>query len=111
MAPGTNTGAAHPVSGDGKDIEGNMGEKVEQDALAQIRSLAKRNGRNIELAEAAVLESRSFTAEEALEAELIDLIAGDVDDLLEQHRRPHGAGRRRARSTLATAGPRRDASR
>ena len=59
-----------------------MGEKVEQDASAQIRSLAKRNGRNIELAEAAVLESKSFTAEEALEAELIDLIAVDLDELL-----------------------------
>jgi len=82
MAPGTNTGAAHPVSGDGGDIEGAMGEKVEQDASAQIRSLAKRNGRNIELAESAVLESKSFTAEEALEAGLIDLIAVDVDELL-----------------------------
>ncbi len=84
MAPGTNTGAAHPVSGDGGDIEGAMGEKVEQDASAQIRSLAKRNGRNVELAEAAVLESRSFTAEEALESELIDLIAESLDDLLAQ---------------------------
>lgn len=83
MAPGTNTGAAHPVSGDGGDIEGAMGEKVEQDASAQIRSLAKRNGRNIELAEAAVLESRSFTAEEALASELIDLIAVDIEELLE----------------------------
>ncbi len=84
MAPGTNTGAAHPVGGDGGDIEGAMGEKVEQDASAQIRSLAKRNGRNVELAESAVLESRSFTAEEALESELIDVIAEDVEDLLAQ---------------------------
>ncbi|MDH3404631.1 MAG: nodulation protein NfeD, partial [Acidobacteriota bacterium] len=51
---------------------------------AQIRSLAKRGGRNVELAEAAVLESRSFTAEEALEAELIDVIAESVEDLLDQ---------------------------
>ncbi|MCZ6507147.1 MAG: nodulation protein NfeD [Acidobacteria bacterium] len=83
MAPGTNTGAAHPVSGSGEDIEGTMGEKVEQDAAAQIRSLAKRNGRNVELAESAVLESKSFTAEEALEADLIDLIADDLTELLE----------------------------
>ena len=82
MAPGTNTGAAHPVSGEGEDIEGAMGEKVEQDAAATIRSLASRNGRNEELAEAAVLESRSFTAEEALENGLIDLLADDVADLL-----------------------------
>jgi len=82
MAPGTNTGAAHPVSGEGGDIEGDMREKVEQDTTAQIRSLAKRNGRDTELAESAVLESKSFTAEEALENGLIDLIADDLDDLL-----------------------------
>ncbi len=82
MAPGTNTGAAHPVGGQGEDIEGDVGEKVEQDAAAQIRSLAARNGRNAELAESAVLESQSFTAEEALESGLIDLIAEDLDDLL-----------------------------
>ncbi len=82
MAPGTNTGAAHPVGGQGEDIEGTMGEKVEQDAAATIRSLATRNKRNAELAEAAVVESRSFTAEEALESELIDLIVADVPALL-----------------------------
>ncbi len=82
MAPGTNTGAAHPVGGQGEEIEGDLGEKVEQDAAAQIRSLAARNGRNAELAEAAVLESRSFTAEEALDNGLIDLVAGDLDELL-----------------------------
>jgi membrane-bound serine protease (ClpP class) len=81
MAPGTNTGAAHPVGGDGKDIEGNMGEKVEQDAAAQIRSLAKRNDRDVEMAESAVMESKSFTAEEALEAGLIDLVAEDLSTL------------------------------
>jgi membrane-bound serine protease (ClpP class) len=84
MAPGTNTGAAHPVAGDGQTIEGVMAEKVEQDAAATIRSLATRNGRNAELAEEAVVESRSFTAEEALENELIDLIAPDVPRLLEE---------------------------
>ena len=61
MAPGTNTGAAHPVGGSGEDIEGDMGEKVEEDAAATIRSLATRNGRNAELAESAVVESKSFT--------------------------------------------------
>ncbi len=84
MAPGTNTGAAHPVMGDGEEIDGVMGEKVEQDALATIRSLATRNRRNVELAEAAVKESRSFTAEEALEGGLIDLIADDVHELLDE---------------------------
>ncbi len=84
MAPGTNTGAAHPVGGQGEDIEGTMGEKVEQDAAATIRSLAQRRGRPVDLAEAAVIESRSFTAEEALESELIDLIATDLRTLLQE---------------------------
>ena len=82
MAPGTNTGAAHPVGGQGEDIEGDMGDKVEQDASASIRSLAKQHGRNVEAAESAVVESKSFTAEEALELELIDLVAADVEELL-----------------------------
>lgn len=84
MAPGTNAGAAHPVAGTGEEIEGDMGEKVEQDAAATIRSLASRNGRNAELAEAAVVESRSFTEYEALENGLIDMIADDVPSLLEK---------------------------
>ncbi len=82
MAPGTNTGAAHPVSGDGDDIPGVMGKKVEEDAAAQIRALAVRRGRNVQLAEAAVRESRSFTADEALEAKLIDVVAPDLAALL-----------------------------
>ena len=82
MAPGTNTGAAHPVGGQGEEIEGDLGEKVEQDAAATIRSLATRNGRNAELAESAVVESKSFTAQEALENGLIDLVAIDLAALL-----------------------------
>lgn len=82
MAPGTNTGAAHPVTGKGEDIGGDMRQKAEQDLSAAIRSLAHQHGRNVELAEAAVLESRAFTAEEALESELIDLIADNVSSLL-----------------------------
>ncbi len=101
MAPGTNTGAAHPVAGDGGDIEGALGEKVEQDASAQIRSLAKRNGRPIELAESAVLESRSFTAEEALDEGLIDLVAEDLTDLLAAI---DGREIRDGEMTIATAG-------
>lgn len=84
MAPGTNTGAAHPVAGQGQDIEGDMGAKVEQDTAAMIRSLAVARGRDEALAEEAVLESRSFTAEEALELGLVDLIASDLDELLER---------------------------
>ena len=103
MAPGTNTGAAHPVSGQGEDIEGDMGEKVEQDALATIRSLARQSGRNVDAAEAAVKESKSYTAEEALELGLIDLIADDLEELLEgiDGREVEKAGEEKV--TLATA--------
>jgi membrane-bound serine protease (ClpP class) len=82
MAPGTNTGAAHPVGGKGEDIAGAMGKKVEQDAAAQIRSLAARHGRNIALAQAAVLESRSYSADEALGGKLIELVAPSMPALL-----------------------------
>src|SRR4051812_39337318 len=82
MAPGSNAGAAHPVDGGGEDIKGVMGKKVEQDAAANIRSLAVRNGRNVQLAEEAVLQSRSFTAGEALQDKLIEIVAPDVPALL-----------------------------
>jgi membrane-bound serine protease (ClpP class) len=84
MSPATRTGAAHPVGGQGEEIEGPLGEKVAQDAAADIRALAARHGRDEELAESAVLESRSFTEEEALEAGLIDLVAIDVRSLLDE---------------------------
>ncbi|HEX6902710.1 MAG TPA: nodulation protein NfeD [Thermoanaerobaculia bacterium] len=82
MAPGTNAGAAHPIDGSGQDIEGTLGKKIEQDAAANMRSLAVRNGRNVELAESTVLESRSFSAQEALQHKLIDLISPNVSALV-----------------------------
>ena len=82
MTPGTNTGAAHPVAGGGEDIPGAMGEKVTQDAAATIRSLAARRGRDEKLAESAVLESKSFTAQEALDGGLVDLVAPSLQSLL-----------------------------
>jgi membrane-bound serine protease (ClpP class) len=75
MAPATNTGAAHPVGSGGETIKGVLGRKVEQDAAASIRALAAHRGRNVELAEAAVVKSRSFTAQEALDGRLIDVVA------------------------------------
>ena len=81
MAPGTNIGAAHPVSGLGQ-MDEVMSKKVASDAAAYIRGKAARRGRNVEMAEKAVLESRSFTDKEALENKLIDLVAKDVDELL-----------------------------
>jgi membrane-bound serine protease (ClpP class) len=80
MAPGTNIGAAHPVSGMGP-MDEVMSKKVAQDAAAYIRSKAAHRGRNPEMAEKAVLESRSFTEQEALQARLIDLVVGDVPAL------------------------------
>ncbi|MEM8932708.1 MAG: ATP-dependent Clp protease proteolytic subunit, partial [Acidobacteriota bacterium] len=83
MAPGTNTGSAHPVAGSGEDLDGELGRKVEEDTLALARSLAEQRGRDIELAQAAVRDSRSFTADEALAAGLIDLVAADVSTTLD----------------------------
>lgn len=82
MAPGTNTGAAHPVTGNGEDIEGAMGDKVLEDALALVRSLAEQRGRDLDLVQSAVRESRAFTSAEALEEGLIDAVAADVPALL-----------------------------
>ena len=86
MAPGTHIGAAHPVAGTGQAMDETMAKKAASDVAAYARSLASQRRRNIELAEKAVTESQSFTEEEALQAEppLIDLIATDLDDLLDQ---------------------------
>lgn len=84
MAPGTNIGAAHPVGLGGKDIEGEMKKKIENDAAASVKSIADQRGRNAEWAEKAVRDSDSVTAEKALELNAIDLIAKDVRDLLAQ---------------------------
>jgi membrane-bound serine protease (ClpP class) len=79
MAPGTNTGAATPVMMGGGEVEGTMKRKVENDAAAAVRAITDKRGRNTELAEAAVTEARSFTEQEAMESNLIDLIAGEGD--------------------------------
>ncbi|MBU0983346.1 MAG: nodulation protein NfeD [candidate division Zixibacteria bacterium] len=81
MAPATNIGAAHPVSG-GEAMDSVMNEKVTNDAVAQIKAAAQRRGRNAEWAEQAVRESVSITSNEALENNVIDLIASDINDLL-----------------------------
>jgi membrane-bound serine protease (ClpP class) len=83
MAPGTNIGAAHPVSGLGQ-MDEVMSKKVTSDAAAYIRSKAERRGRNVEMAEKAVVESKSFTEKEALDLKLIDLVVKDVPELLEK---------------------------
>jgi membrane-bound serine protease (ClpP class) len=84
MAPGTNTGAAHPVSITGSDIEKTMKEKITNDAVSYIKALAKSHGRNEELAEKAVRESQSYTAEECLQNGLIDLVVADTKELIDR---------------------------
>src|SRR6266545_1424524 len=84
MAPGTNSGAAHPVAGEGQELPKTLNEKAEQDARAFIRSLARQRGRNADKAETAVISSRSFTETEAKENRLIEIIARDIPDLLAQ---------------------------
>jgi membrane-bound serine protease (ClpP class) len=84
MAPGTNTGAAHPVAGEGQELPKTLNEKAEQDARAFIRSLARERRRNAEKAESAVTSSSSFTETEAKEANLIEIVARDVADLVGQ---------------------------
>ncbi len=81
MAPGTNIGAAHPVSVGGK-MDKTMAEKVANDAAAYIRSLAEKRGRNAEWAEKAVRESVSVTQDEALKLKVIDFVAPDLKALL-----------------------------
>ncbi|MBQ3033202.1 MAG: nodulation protein NfeD [Deferribacterales bacterium] len=76
MENGTNIGAAHPVNADGKDIEGDMRAKVENDTLAFVRSIAEKRGRNIAIAEKMVSQSTSYTASEALKENIIDAEAG-----------------------------------
>ncbi|MFQ5486707.1 MAG: hypothetical protein ACE5DO_15440, partial [Desulfobacterales bacterium] len=78
MAPGTNIGAAHPVGAGGKDIGKTMVEKVTNDMVAYVKSIAKKRGRNEIWAEKAVRESISATETEALNNKIIDIIAKDT---------------------------------
>ena len=84
MAPGTNIGAAHPVSGEGKDIEGDMRQKAENDLAAFARSIAEKRQRNVEWAEKAVRESVALTESEARAQRVVDVIAEDIPDLVQQ---------------------------
>jgi membrane-bound serine protease (ClpP class) len=83
MAPGTNTGAAHPVIL-GSKMDDVMKQKLENDAAALMRSVVAKRGRNVELAESAVRESKSFTDQEALDKKLIEYIAPSEQDLFRQ---------------------------
>ncbi|MGC1646200.1 MAG: nodulation protein NfeD [Candidatus Sulfotelmatobacter sp.] len=87
MAPGTAAGAAHPVTLIGPvqvKPDDEMNRKIENDAAALMRSVASKRGRNIESAESAVRESKSFTEQEALAGHLIDYVASSPEDLFRQ---------------------------
>lgn len=87
MAPGTAAGAAHPVTLIGPvqvKPDEEMNRKIENDAAALIRSVASKRGRNVEGAESAVRESKSFTEQEALAGHLIDYVASSPEDLFRQ---------------------------
>jgi membrane-bound serine protease (ClpP class) len=84
MAPGTNTGAAHPVTMGGGQIDSVMAEKVTNDAVAYLQSIARERGRNVQWAEEAVRQSASVDAETALKLNICEILAQDIDDLIEQ---------------------------
>ena len=84
MAPGSNIGAATPVSSTGQDLDETLASKVENDAAALIRSIAQERGRNAELLEETVRSAASYSAQEALDGNVVDFIADDIDSLLAQ---------------------------
>jgi len=84
MAPQTNIGSASAIQSNGEDIGGTLGVKIENDAAAFIRALAQSHGRDGELPGRMVTDAANYTAAEALDANAIDIVAADQDDLLGQ---------------------------
>jgi membrane-bound serine protease (ClpP class) len=87
MAPGTHTGAASPImvfGGVPTQLDEVFRKKINNDAMAFLRSFTEKRGRNPTLAETAITDAKAFTDKEALDAKMIDLIANSVDDLLRQ---------------------------
>jgi membrane-bound serine protease (ClpP class) len=84
MAPGTNIGAAHPVTSSGGDVPSTMSEKVMNDMLAFARSVAAQRGRNSDWLEEAVKKSVSVTDQEAFQKNVIDMVADDLPALLKK---------------------------
>ncbi|MCS7219694.1 MAG: nodulation protein NfeD [Anaerolineae bacterium] len=84
MAPGTNIGAAHPVDISQGEIPSTLQDKVTNDAVAYIQAIAQQRGRNAKWAEEAVRKSVSLAAQQALEKGVVDLLARDLNDLLNQ---------------------------
>ena len=84
MAPGTNIGAASPISSDGQDIGGTLGEKVMNDAIANITAIAQARGRPVDWAVSTVKDAKSYSAQEAVAAGAVDGIAATIEEVLAQ---------------------------
>ncbi len=84
MAPGTNIGAATPVGGGGEDLPDTLESKATNDAAALMRAIAAERGRDADKLEATVRKALSYSANEAVEGNVVDFIASDLDDLLAQ---------------------------
>jgi membrane-bound serine protease (ClpP class) len=84
MAPGTNIGAASPVGAQGEDIEGTIGDKVRNDAIANITAIAQARDRPVDWAVSTVEEAKSYPANEAVTAGAVDGLAGSIDEVLAQ---------------------------
>ncbi|MDP6824225.1 MAG: nodulation protein NfeD [Dehalococcoidia bacterium] len=84
MAPTTNIGAAAVITGEGEDLPETLGKKVTEDTAALIRSIAELRGRNSDALEATIRDALAYTASEAVELGVVDLIAVDLPDLLAQ---------------------------
>jgi membrane-bound serine protease (ClpP class) len=82
MAPGTNVGAASPIASNGQDIGGTLGEKVKNDAIANITAIAQARGRPVAWAVSTVAEAKSYSAEEAAAAGAVDGIAATIEEVL-----------------------------
>ena len=99
MAPETNIGSSTPINGDGSNIPSDLRRKVVNDAAASLRGLAKSHGRNATWADLAVRKASNLTAQEALQMNVIDLIAPSLPALLKTDRRAQDGARARSRCT------------
>ena len=84
MTPGTTIGAAHPVSGGGEEIPETQMQKITEFSAKWMKTIAQERGRNVEEAQLAVTESKSFTDVDALDLNLIDLRADNLESLISQ---------------------------